>query len=531
MNPKYNDCSFTVLVAVKLETAIFHFSIKKNVQLSDPNVVHSFVLCSKMEEKELILQFDQLQAKTEATFTSVEEKTRPTKCKKKSKASKYQPYQVQTPTQSLLYSDAMSAAPEFGQTKAYGQYPATCDVPVATPQLTAAYQEGLDRYNAMYSASYAAGYQHNVYADGTYGAYSNSFAYPAAAEAYAHCVNDRFSTYRGHYGDDRYYGSADTRSYFTWTATATHGYGHDASYADTRKNLHSYSAAEQLRSAPSTSTCCNDSTDGRHMETISQSCSSMTSPNHGVASEHSHTVTSPVQTGSPQSVATVSPRSYSHDKTRHRRENDVISNNSRKFESLVHATERLVKEERHKLNSSRINGVATSQGEMPSKVHNGNSDTRRTSNTTESPSMRKTSAGESRDSRDLHDLSYATRPSDSRHSTAYDDPLPTSPSRRVNPVSLRNGHNSPPSINGTPRLTDYYPATKDTSMCYAGNSLTRTSAYATYGATEAAAIAEQCRDPKDYPYFHNATSMCDRTGLGWYANGAHLKDLHNAYAY
>nr|XP_054753450.1 single-minded homolog 1-like [Lytechinus pictus] len=508
-------------------------TIVHNSRSSRPHCIVSVnTVLSKMEEKELILQFDQLQAKTESSFSTVEEKTRPSKSKKKSKSSKYQPYQVQPPAQTLLYQDAMSAAAaasEYTQARTYGQYTTACEVPVPTPQLTAAYQEGLDRYNAMYSASYAAGYQHNVYADGTYGAYGNSFAYPTA-EAYAHCVNDRFSSYRGHYGDDRYYGSTDAaRSYFTWTAA--HGYGTDASsYADTRKSSHSYSATDNVRSAPSTSTCCNDTSDVRHLETLSQSCTSMTSPNNGVSTEQSHTVTSPAQTGSPSGVTTVSPRAYSHDKSRQRRESDTVSNSSRKFESLVHATERLVKEERHKMNNSRLNGVNTSQNDVTNTHHMGQSETRR--NSSENSSIRKNSSGatDNRDSRDLHDISYSTRTSDlNRHTSTYDSARSTSPSRRTS--SLRNGHTSPPSINGTSRLTDYYSANKDSSMCYSGNTaLARTSAYAAYGTSEAA-IADQCRDPKEYPYFHNSTTMCDRTGLGWYANGAHLKDLHNAYAY
>lgn len=508
-------------------------TIVHNSRSSRPHCIVSVnTVLSKMEEKELILQFDQLQAKTESSFANVEEKTRPSKTKKKSKSSKYQPYQVQTPTQSLIYPDAMSAAvaSEYSQARTYGQYATACEVPVATPQLTAAYQEGLDRYNAMYSATYAAGYQHNMYTDSAYGAYGNSFSYPTTAEAYAHCVNDRFSSYRGHYNDDRYYGSTDARSYFTWTTAA--GYGADSSsYADARKSTHAYSATDQLRSVPSTSTCCNEANDVRHLEPISQTCSSMTSPNHGVTPEHSHTVTSPAQTGSPSVVTTVSPRAYSHDKSRQRRESDTVVNSSRKFESLVHATERLVKEERHKLNNNRLNGVATSQSDVTSNHHAGQSETRRSSS--DSSSLRKSSSGatEGRDTRDLHDLSYATRTSDvTRHSSSYESGArSSSPSRRTS--SLRNGHTSPPSINGTSRLTDYYAASKDSSMCYSGNTaLARTSAYAAYGATEAA-IAEQCRDPKEYPYFHNSSTMCDRTGLGWYANGTHLKDIHNAYAY
>ncbi|XP_072178634.1 uncharacterized protein [Diadema setosum] len=515
-------------------------TIVHNSRSSRPHCIVSVnTVLSQMEEKELVLQFDQLQAKTESNFSTTEEK-RPVKSKKsKSKSSKYHPYQqVQTPTQSLLYPDTMAtAATDYSQARTYTQYAAAaCEVPVATPQLTAAYQEGLDRYNAMYSASYAAGYQHNVYADGAYGAYGNSFAYPTTAEAYAHCMNDRFSTYRGHYGDERYYGSAaDARSYFTWTAAATHGYGADAtSYADVRKSSHTYSATDHLRGAPSTSTCCNDVTDSRHLETLSHSCSSMTSPNHGVTPEHSNNVTSPVQTGSPSAVATVSPRAYSHEKSRQRRDTDTASNTgTRKFESLVHATERLVKEERHKLNSSRLNGVTTSQSDMVATQHTVNSEARRSVGSAENSSMRKNSsaATDTRDTRDLHDLSYATRPSNvTRQPAAYDGSRSISPTRRNNLSTLRNGHTSPPSINGTSRIADYY-TTKDASMCYSGNTaLARTSAYAAYGATEAA-IAEQCRDPKEYPYFHNTSTMCDRTGLGWYANGAHLKDLHNAYAY
>lgn len=334
-----------------------------------------FVFHSNIEDKEQVLELDQLQAKTESAYASLHEKTKPTKSrsgksKRRSTAAasveKYTPYQLPTPP--VMYSDTASAAAaaaagEYSQHRAaaaYGQYTA-CEVPVPAAQYaTVPYQEGIDRYNAMYSAAgYATGYQPNVYADGAYG-YGNSFAY-SSAEAYAHCMNERLQ-YRGHYGDERYY-TSDPR-YFAWSAhdssrsVLSHGLTSDSSESS-RKSSHVQSETTPVGS-------CNPSTEQPGQpELLLQQCGhsqqSDASPSHShlasrsqMSERNSYHSQSPVQTGSPPIASDISPHSYRNHRQRDGGHESSTSSTAAtsvaphaKFDSLVQATQHMVKEEQH----------------------------------------------------------------------------------------------------------------------------------------------------------------------------------------
>lgn len=150
----------------------------------------------------MLLQIDQLQAKTESAYASMQEKTRPMKSKSKSKKSKYSPYSV--PSDAMLYSD--SYATEYDQSRTTFSHYSPYEV--ALP--AASYQEALDRYSAMCSIGYGHERQHGMYPNG---AYANS-AYPYGnALAYnSHYMNDSLA-YGRHYANEKLYATGDYLSY------------------------------------------------------------------------------------------------------------------------------------------------------------------------------------------------------------------------------------------------------------------------------------------------------------------------------
>ncbi|KAJ8026739.1 Single-minded-like 1 [Holothuria leucospilota] len=182
-------------------------TIVHNSRSSRPHCIVSVnTVLSKIEEKDMLLQIDQLQAKTQSAYDSLQEKSRPIKSKSKSKKSKYAPYTV--PTDAMLYGE--SYASNYEESRSFSHY---SPYDVALP--AASYQEALDRYSAMCSIGYGHDRQHSMYPNGAYAnsayPYSNALAYNSA-EAYSHYVNDSLA-YGRHYANEKLYTPGDYRTY------------------------------------------------------------------------------------------------------------------------------------------------------------------------------------------------------------------------------------------------------------------------------------------------------------------------------
>ncbi|PIK40627.1 putative single-minded-like 2 [Apostichopus japonicus] len=208
---------FTVLMKGQVTTRYYRFlskhggwiwmqsaaTIVHNSRSSRPHCIVSVnTVLSKIEEKDMLLQIDQLQAKTESAYASMQEKSRPMKSKSKSKKSKYTPYSV--PSDAMLYSDSYAA--EYDQSRTTFSHYSPYEV--ALP--AASYQEALDRYNAMCSISYGHDRQHSMYPNG---AYTNSaYSYGNALAYNGHYVNESLA-YGRHYANEKLYATGDYLSY------------------------------------------------------------------------------------------------------------------------------------------------------------------------------------------------------------------------------------------------------------------------------------------------------------------------------
>ncbi len=520
-------------------------------------------LNSNIEDKEQVLELDQLQAKTESAYASLHEKTKPGKSrsgksKRRSNAEKYTPYQLPTPP--VMYSDSTASAGEYSQHRAaaYGQYTA-CEVPVPAAQYaTVPYQEGLDRYNAMYSAGYATGYQPNVYADGAY-SYSNSFAY-SSAEAYAHCMNERLQ-YRGHYGDERYY-TSDPR-YFHWS--------HDTSRSMLTHGLSSESDARKSTHVQSDTSHCTTTSETGQSDLLLQQCGhsqlSATSPNHSHMTSRSHmsdsrnsyhAQSSPAQTGSPSNTSDISPHGYRGHRQRDGHEPSTSSSNAgvaphTKFDSLVQATQHLVKEEQQCKKSPQVSGANVVQSDSgfnqaspaataaagreqacrQASPAQGDTMPGRTPTSVNSQTLE---ASEATDSRRSSDYTMTEMRRSGGPVAAYSSTNQTghgSPSYPVN-LTVRNDHLSPdqtgadipdrPVEAATDALTAvHYGATKD--QCYYSDASGK-------GYLSSFSFTDSMRrGSKDHGFMHTNSAICDRTAMSWYGNSVHHKELANGYAY
>ncbi|XP_033635579.1 uncharacterized protein LOC117296660 [Asterias rubens] len=561
-------------------------TIVHNSRSSRPHCIVSVnTVLSNIEDKELVLQLDQLQAKTESAYTSLQEKTRPGKSHRSSKSkskTKFTPYQL--PTQpAVMYGEAASSS-DYTQAKAYAQYAAasTCDVPMPAAQYaTVPYQEGLDRYNAMYPhASYTtAGYQHNMYTDSAYN-YSNSFAYPTA-EAYAHCMNERLQGYRsGHYGDDRYYtASTDPRGYYHhWSASTdrpvaqSQGYHSDVAASNTAtskksSSTHVQSDHDRLQETNPVS-CCNgtgvSTADSNQSELLLQQCGhapSVSSPSRSNAAvshgRHQHEPMTELTscqrqsplltTRSPSSTSDISPRRYhSRRTTREQQQPDVVETNgmpaSTKFDNLVRATQRLVKDEQTNKKQPRTKAsAAVQQSSETTYVHRsspaaGNTDqscrqssplqadtlpARTSSRTQTHNNVENGGDMESRRPRDYH--AHA----DSRQRSSF---MTTSEHTPVYPMSLTNRNGvTELQDRGTELGSSLYSTTKEHSTCYFNDAASR--AYLAFA--DGGALSSLRRSGKEHSFMHANSAICDRAAMGWYSNGTHGHKEHmtNGYAY
>ena len=513
----------------------------------------------------------------------MQEKTRPSKSHRSSKSknkTKFTPYQL--PTQPVMYGEAASSS-DYTQAKAYAQYAAasTCDVPMPSAQYaTVPYQEGLERYNAMYPhASYTAGYQHNMYADSAYN-YSNSFPYPTA-EAYAHCMNERLQGYRGHYGDDRYYtASTDPRGYFHHWSSSTdrpvvqsQSYHSDltASNTTTKKNsTHVQSEHERLQETNPVS-CCNGagvSTESNQSELLLQQCGhvpSVSSPSRSNAvtqGRHQHEQLpeltscqrqSPLlTTRSPTSTSDISPGRRYHGRQSSREPQESVETNgmpsNTKFDSLVRATQRLVKDEQTK-KQPRTKTSAAVQPSEANYVHRsspaGNTEQScrqsspsqvdtlpaRTTTRTQTHNVENGVEMESRRSRDYHNHVDSRRSSfmtTSEHTPVYPMTLPRTDHNSV--LSNRNGVTDLQD-RGNEISSSLYSATKEHSTCYFNDAASR--AYLAFA--DGGALSSLRRSGKEHSFMHTNSAICDRAAMGWYSNGTHGHKEHNiitnGYAY
>ncbi|XP_072037179.1 LOW QUALITY PROTEIN: uncharacterized protein [Amphiura filiformis] len=547
-------------------------TIVHNSRSSRPHCIVSVnTVLSNIEDKEQVLELDQLQAKTESAYASLHEKVKPGKSrsgkssKRRSNAEKYSPYQLPTPP--VMYTDSAAAsAGEYSQHRAaaaYGQYTA-CEVPVPAAQYaTVPYQEGIDRYNAMYSAGYATGYQPNVYADGAY-SYSNSFAY-SSAEAYAHCMNERLQ-YRGHYGDERYY-TSDPR-YFHWS--------HDTSRSMLTHGLSSESEARKSTHVQSDVTQCNTASETGQSDLLLQQCghsqlsatspshSHMTSRSHMSDSRNSYHAQSPVQTGSPSNTSDISPHGYRSHRQRDGHEPSTSSSSAgvaphTKFDSLVQATQHLVKEEQQCKKSPQVSGANVVQSDSgysqasPATTAAGREQACRQA----SPAQGDTMPGRTPTSANSQSLE-ASEATDSRRTTDYTTTHMTemhrggpvaayssanqtghgSPSYPVN-LTVRNEHLSPdhngadipdrPVEAATDALTAAHYGTKD--QCYYSDTGSKGYLSSFSFSDTAGAISGLRRGSKEHSFMHTNSAICDRTAMSWYGNSAHHKELANGYAY
>ncbi|XP_022103537.1 uncharacterized protein LOC110986180 isoform X2 [Acanthaster planci] len=547
-------------------------TIVHNSRSSRPHCIVSVnTVLSNIEDKELILQLDQLQAKTESAYTSLQEKNRPTKShrsKSKSKA-KFTPYQL--PTQPVMYGEAASSA-DYTQAKAYAQYAAatTCDVPMPAAQYASVpYQEGIERYNAMYPhAGYTAGYQHNMYADSPYN-YSNSFAYPSA-EAYAHCMNERLQGYRGHYGDDRYYAaSADPRGYYHhWTASTDRQLSQAQEYhsdvsgsnvASKKSSTHVQSEHERLQEANPVS-CCNGAavaTESNQSELLLPQCGhvpNVSSPSQGRPQHEQLPELTSCQRQSPllprrspSNTSDISPRRY-HGRPSIRETQEPVETNgmpsSSKFDSLVQATQRLVKDEQSKKQPRTKSSTAgqpadTAYGQRSSSAGSAEQSCRqssplqvdslpaRSSARTQHHSMENGGEIEGRRSRDYHnhvDTHRSSFMSTSEHTPIY----PMTFSRADHSLSNRNSITDLQD-RGSDTASSLYSATKEHSTCYFNDAASR--AYLAF--TDGGALSSLRRSGKEHSFMHTNSAICDRAAMGWYSNGAHAHKEHmtNGYAY
>ncbi|XP_070568109.1 single-minded homolog 2-like isoform X2 [Ptychodera flava] len=299
-------------------------TIVHNSRSSRPHCIVSVnTVLTSSEDKELFLSTDQLEANTlQNSYSGSNErsrvgKVRPARCK--SRAQKSMPYTLAA-ANAMYEGHYMNT--EYMTDRGFGQYQ-TCEVPVPMAGYpTIPYQDGMERYGAaMFPTAYG------IYGEGAYG-YTGSYAY-SASDTYGHCSTDNMP-YRMHYDEEQQH----HHPYYHGNPEIAHTQGSQSQAVLQRMS------ETQCCSQPSSSL---QRSSGHVQSTISPAHSSTHSPHHQ----------EPSQQQQAQDM-----RAYHH-------RNDSVHSDSdngksypdhgrsSKIDSLIQATQQLVKEEECKTGQPR----------------------------------------------------------------------------------------------------------------------------------------------------------------------------------
>ncbi|XP_077977311.1 single-minded homolog 1-like [Glandiceps talaboti] len=301
-------------------------TIVHNSRSSRPHCIVSVnTVLTNSDDKELFLSMDQLEANTlQNSYSNGSNersrvgKVRPARCK--SRAQKSMPYSVSA-TNAAYEGHYMN---EYMTERGYGQYQ-TCEVPVPMPGYPAIpYQEGMERYGAaMFPTAYG------IYGDGSYG-YTGSYTY-GASDTYGHCGSENVQ-YRMHYDEE----SQHHHPYYHGNPELAHA--------------HNSQSQTMLQRMSETQCCGQSSSTGLHRS--SGHVQSAISPAH--SSTHSPQQRDPSQhVQQPQDVQSYQHRTESVHSDTDSSKNYHDHSSGSKIDTLIQATQQLVKEEECKTVSQR----------------------------------------------------------------------------------------------------------------------------------------------------------------------------------
>ncbi|XP_064617712.1 single-minded homolog 2-like isoform X2 [Liolophura sinensis] len=322
-------------------------TIVHNSRSSRPHCIVSvnYVL-SDVQAKDLQIQLEQTMSKDASPYSSLQERSRPTKVRSSRSKSRRSPYpSVPEPT------------PEY-PTQEYTDLVPEVTVPTMSGYQNMMYQhshEGMDRYSAaFYSSPYATHPSMTMYRD------SAACVYPY--QAHQRLMDER-PTYRGY--EERYYPARDPANFPGFISSqSTTG---TAAPSDASRLTHSdSSASREGYTRPSESSRTPTGGQGQQQQQFdyrtSGQCSRSSSRDPSYNSS-SHNYAAPYSNRSESSASEVDVVNEEYDK-RHSGANPPSRAGDRqggaKFESLIDATQQLVKDETYK--PSQDSATAVTEG-------------------------------------------------------------------------------------------------------------------------------------------------------------------------